>query len=347
MAKRPAGHCGSAACPCAPFSESLPMALLRTREAVMRLFRPGLRSHGVTEQQWRILRALAHAGPMEVTELAEATFLLAPSLSRILPDLEKRAAHRAASGGLATCAAASSASRPRGCGSSRRMRQTRKRSTARSHGDSGWSAPGSCCYCCRSWKPHSRHSRTRRSPPPESGGPRRESLLHAEAAFQLNRDPAMRRRFEQDLEALLADYELDEEERRALREPDIGLLYVMGVNGQILMHFAALRGLNGMHTSRRCAKASVNTARCGPGSIHGRMPDELWHGLASAATLMSLVFAGVCSHAPGITGRKRARRSGGSRCLLCRARSHATGARGRQARTRSSSSARSTSPTSS
>jgi homoprotocatechuate degradation regulator HpaR len=72
------------------FSESLPMALLRTREAVMCLFRPGLRGHGVTEQQWRILRALAHSGPLEVTELAEATFLLGPSLSRILPDMEKR-----------------------------------------------------------------------------------------------------------------------------------------------------------------------------------------------------------------------------------------------------------------
>jgi homoprotocatechuate degradation regulator HpaR len=73
-----------------PFSESLPMALLRTRESVMCLFRPGLRRHGVTEQQWRILRALAHRGPLEVTELAAATFLLAPSLSRILPDLENR-----------------------------------------------------------------------------------------------------------------------------------------------------------------------------------------------------------------------------------------------------------------
>ncbi len=78
------------ALPMRAFSESLPMALLRTREAVMCLFRPGLRSRGVTEQQWRILRALAHVGPMEVTELAEATFLLAPSLSRILPDLEKK-----------------------------------------------------------------------------------------------------------------------------------------------------------------------------------------------------------------------------------------------------------------
>jgi homoprotocatechuate degradation regulator HpaR len=76
--------------PMRPFSESLPMALLRAREAVMCLFRPGLRKHGVTEQQWRILRALAHRGPLEVTELAEATFLLPPSLSRILPDLEKR-----------------------------------------------------------------------------------------------------------------------------------------------------------------------------------------------------------------------------------------------------------------
>lgn len=76
--------------PMRPFSESLPMALLRAREAVMCLFRPGLRKHGVTEQQWRILRALAHRGPLEVTELAEATFLLAPSLSRILPDLEER-----------------------------------------------------------------------------------------------------------------------------------------------------------------------------------------------------------------------------------------------------------------
>jgi homoprotocatechuate degradation regulator HpaR len=78
------------ALPMRAFSESLPMALLRTREAVMCLFRPGLRSRGVTEQQWRILRALAHSGSMEVTELADATFLLGPSLSRILPDMEKR-----------------------------------------------------------------------------------------------------------------------------------------------------------------------------------------------------------------------------------------------------------------
>jgi len=76
--------------PMRAFSKSLPMELLRAREAVMRRFRPSLRDHGVTEQQWRILRALAHSGPLEVSELAEATYLLAPSLSRILPDMEAR-----------------------------------------------------------------------------------------------------------------------------------------------------------------------------------------------------------------------------------------------------------------
>lgn len=60
--------------------------------------------------------------------------------------------------------------------------------------------------------------------------------------FQLNRDPAVRRRFNEEFDTLLADYELTEEEQSALRDPDIGLLYVMGVNGQILMHYAALRG---------------------------------------------------------------------------------------------------------
>lgn len=76
--------------PMRAFSKSLPMELLRAREAVMRRFRPSLRTHGVTEQQWRILRALAHSGPLEVSALAETTCLLAPSLSRILPDMEAR-----------------------------------------------------------------------------------------------------------------------------------------------------------------------------------------------------------------------------------------------------------------
>ena len=72
------------------FSQSLPMTLLRAREAVMRHFRPALRHYGITEQQWRILRALASVEQIEVMSLAEATFLLPPSVSRILKDLEQR-----------------------------------------------------------------------------------------------------------------------------------------------------------------------------------------------------------------------------------------------------------------
>ncbi len=76
--------------PMREFSRSLPMSLLRAREAVMRQFRPSLREHGLTEQQWRILRALAAIDAVEVTELARTAFLLGPSLSRILRDLEAR-----------------------------------------------------------------------------------------------------------------------------------------------------------------------------------------------------------------------------------------------------------------
>ena len=69
------------------------------------------------------------------------------------------------------------------------------------------------------------------------------SLYHVQKLlYQLNRDPAVRRRYEESFDALLAEYDLTAEERSAIREPDIGLLYVMGVNGQILMHYAALRG---------------------------------------------------------------------------------------------------------
>ncbi len=60
--------------------------------------------------------------------------------------------------------------------------------------------------------------------------------------YQLNRDPQARTQFEEDRERLLSQYELTEEEAGAIRSPDIGLLYVMGVNGQLLMHYAALRG---------------------------------------------------------------------------------------------------------
>jgi homoprotocatechuate degradation regulator HpaR len=87
---KPARKTGVRRVPMREFSRSLPMSLLRAREAVMRHFRPSLRDHGLTEQQWRILRALTSTGAIEVTELARVAFLLGPSLSRILRDLEAR-----------------------------------------------------------------------------------------------------------------------------------------------------------------------------------------------------------------------------------------------------------------
>ena len=58
--------------------------------------------------------------------------------------------------------------------------------------------------------------------------------------YELNRDPLTRQRFEDDRESVLAEFDLTDEELSAIRKPDIGLLYVLGVNGQILMHYSAL-----------------------------------------------------------------------------------------------------------
>jgi hypothetical protein len=57
--------------------------------------------------------------------------------------------------------------------------------------------------------------------------------------YDLNRDTQIQQRYLDDVNDLLDGYTLTEEERSALKQPDIGLLYVLGVNGQILMHFAA------------------------------------------------------------------------------------------------------------
>jgi homoprotocatechuate degradation regulator HpaR len=72
------------------FSRSLPMSLLRAREVVMQRFRSSLRMFKLTEQQWRVLRALTSVHEIEVTHLAHSTYLLTASLSRILKDLEQR-----------------------------------------------------------------------------------------------------------------------------------------------------------------------------------------------------------------------------------------------------------------
>ena len=72
------------------FEHSLPMMLLRAREVVMGRFRPMLRQFDLTEQQWRIIRALAEADVLDAGDLARVCYILAPSLTRILQNLEAR-----------------------------------------------------------------------------------------------------------------------------------------------------------------------------------------------------------------------------------------------------------------
>ncbi|HEX7382048.1 MAG TPA: homoprotocatechuate degradation operon regulator HpaR [Nevskiaceae bacterium] len=67
---------------------NLPMMLLRARERIMVRFRPLLKAHGVTEQQWRVVRALHEHGAAEPRELCDLCALSGPSLAGILARME-------------------------------------------------------------------------------------------------------------------------------------------------------------------------------------------------------------------------------------------------------------------
>jgi homoprotocatechuate degradation regulator HpaR len=71
-----------------PFQRSLPMQLMLAREAVMQRFRPHLNAHGLTDQQWRIIRALNEVEALDMAALGRACCLHTASLSRSLPNLE-------------------------------------------------------------------------------------------------------------------------------------------------------------------------------------------------------------------------------------------------------------------
>jgi len=61
--------------------------------------------------------------------------------------------------------------------------------------------------------------------------------------YELNRDNRVQDAYRSSRVDAIGDYELTETEQRAIVEPDIGLLYHLGVNGQILMHFAAFHDI--------------------------------------------------------------------------------------------------------
>ena len=77
------------------YEKSLPIALLRAREATMRRFKPHVDAHGLTIQQWRVIRALADSGPLDSKTLAARCVIMPPSLTRIFRALEARGLIRA------------------------------------------------------------------------------------------------------------------------------------------------------------------------------------------------------------------------------------------------------------
>jgi homoprotocatechuate degradation regulator HpaR len=68
---------------------NLPLLLLQAREQVIARFRPILNKHGITEQQWRIVRALLDTGPLEPREIGVLCRISSPSLAGVLSRMEK------------------------------------------------------------------------------------------------------------------------------------------------------------------------------------------------------------------------------------------------------------------
>ena len=68
---------------------NLPRLLLQAREAVMAHTRPSLREHGLSDQQWRVLRVLGEHGMVETGRVAREAFILGPSLTGVLARMER------------------------------------------------------------------------------------------------------------------------------------------------------------------------------------------------------------------------------------------------------------------
>ena len=69
---------------------NLPLLLLQAREALMQHWRPALREHGLSDQQWRVLRVLREQSDgLETGSLAEQAFILGPSLTGILARMQR------------------------------------------------------------------------------------------------------------------------------------------------------------------------------------------------------------------------------------------------------------------
>src|SRR6476661_10380876 len=68
---------------------NLPRLLLQARESVMAHTRPSLRGHGLSDQQWRVLRVLGEHGTVETGRVAREAFIPGPSLTGVLARMER------------------------------------------------------------------------------------------------------------------------------------------------------------------------------------------------------------------------------------------------------------------
>ncbi len=68
---------------------NLPLLLLQARERVLARFRPLLNANGLTEQQWRIVRALLDTGPLEPRQIVGHCGISSPSLAGVLARMEE------------------------------------------------------------------------------------------------------------------------------------------------------------------------------------------------------------------------------------------------------------------
>lgn len=72
------------------FEAALPIALLRARAASAHKFKPHTDARGLSQPQWRVLRALAAGEPLDSRTIARRCALLPPSVSRIVRSLLDR-----------------------------------------------------------------------------------------------------------------------------------------------------------------------------------------------------------------------------------------------------------------
>jgi homoprotocatechuate degradation regulator HpaR len=68
---------------------NIPLLLMQVRERVISYFRPILNTHGITEQQWRIVRVLLEVPALEPRQIGELCAISSPSMAGVLERMEQ------------------------------------------------------------------------------------------------------------------------------------------------------------------------------------------------------------------------------------------------------------------